>query len=321
MTITLIAMLFFLAVLLGLGTVYMTYVTVKASPQYDLRRRLRTLALRPGERVPSDLKVEILREMSPVDKALYKFWLWRKLDRLIENAGLKLDVKVFVLIVLIAAVAGLAAGFALRKGVLFAIILSVVCAALPLFYLRANKNKRINRFTEEFPNALDMVSRSLKAGHSISAAIQLVGAEMPEPVAGLFKTAFEEQTLGLSMQDAFFHMMEKIKSPDLQLFVTALNIHKDVGGNLAEILERLAGTIRERLKIRRQVRVYSAQARLSGIILVLLPIAMAVFFFFASPGYIEELVHSTVGRYGIAFAAVAQIVGIMVIRKIINIRI
>jgi len=116
-------------------------------------------------------------------------------------------------------------------------------------------------------------------------------------------------------------MLERMPSMDLQLFVTAVNIHKDIGGNLAESLERLAHMIRERLNIRRQVRVYSAQARLSAIILLLLPIFMAAFFYITTPGYMEELLTSDVGRYGIAFAVIAQITGFLVIRKIINIKI
>jgi tight adherence protein B len=166
-----------------------------------------------------------------------------------------------------------------------------------------------------------MIARSLRAGHAISSAIQLVGTELDEPVGPLFKTAYEEQTLGLSMKDSLIQMLDRMPSVDLQLFVIAVNIHRDVGGNLSESVERLAHMIRERLKIRRQVRVYSAQARLSSIILLILPVFMAVFFYIFVPGYIEELVTSKAGNYGIAFAVIAQGLGFLVIRKIINIRI
>jgi tight adherence protein B len=166
-----------------------------------------------------------------------------------------------------------------------------------------------------------MISRSLKAGHSFAAAVQLVGNEMSDPVGVLFKTAYEEQSLGLSLSDAFAHMTTRMDSEDLRFFVTAINIYKEVGGNLSEYLERLAETIRERIKIRRQVRVYTAQGRLSGIILIFLPIVMALFFYYSSPGYIEELFTEKIGRYALTYAIVSQIIGILVIKRITNIKI
>ena len=220
-----------------------------------------------------------------------------------------------------AGIAGFCAGLLLRRGFLPPVILMIIGLYAPFLYLMVKKNKRNLKFTEQFPGALEMVARSLKAGHALSAAIQLVGTELTDPVGTLFKTAYEEQTLGLSMKDYLSQMLDSMPSMDLQLFVTAVNIHKDVGGNLAESLERLAYMIRQRLKIRRQVKVYSAQARLSAMILLVLPIFMAVFFYIFVPGYMEELLTSNAGKYGIAFAVIAQCLGFLVIRKIINIRI
>jgi tight adherence protein B len=203
-----------------------------------------------------------------------------------------------------------------------------VGALVPLYYLRVRKGRRLNRFTEQFPDALDMISRSLKAGHSFTAAIQLVSSEMADPVAALFKTAYDEQALGVSTREAIAHMTDRVESTDLRFFVMAINIHREIGGNLGEILERLAKTIRERLVIRRQVRVYTAQARISGYILAVIPLAMAFFFYVTSPGYIEELWTTEitmsgfrVGVLAIVFAIAAQVAGFLVIRKIVNIRI
>jgi tight adherence protein B len=321
MIITLIAITFFLAILLGIITIYMAYAAVKASPQYDLRRRLRTLAVRSDERLPADLKIEILREMSPIDKVLYRSSVIRWLDRLIQNTGLKVDVKVFILVIMTCAVTGFAIGFALRRGAFLAILFLIVGALAPLVYAQVNKNRRVDRFTEEFPNALDMISRSLKAGHSVSAAIQLVSDEMTEPLASLFKTAYEEQTLGLSIKDSLTQMMDRMQSIDLRLFVTAVLIHREVGGNLSETLERLAQTIRERIRIRRQIKVYTAQGRLTGYILAALPIAMAIFLYMTSPDYLGELVTVDVGKYAIAVIVAAQIIGFIIIKRLINIKI
>lgn len=320
-TLQFIVSIFFIAILLGIITVYMGYTAVKESPNYELKRRLRKLALTDDEILPADVQLDILQDMSPLDKFILDFSLLRRLDRLVDNAGFKIDVKIFILIILAIALAGFSFGLYLGRGILFAIVLLIIFFVVPFFFLMIRKNARVIRFTEQLPDALDMVSRSLKAGHSISSAIQVVGKEMPEPVSGLFKTAYEEQTYGLSMRDALSHMLERMQSVDLRLFVTAVNIHRDVGGNLAETLERLAQTIRERIRIRRQIRVYTAQGRLSGYILLALPIFMALFLYTVSPDYLEELVIIDEGKYAIAFAVIAQVVGFLVIRKLINIRI
>jgi tight adherence protein B len=165
------------------------------------------------------------------------------------------------------------------------------------------------------------MSRSLKAGHSLAMAIQVVGNEMPNPISGLFKSVYEEQMYGLSVRDALSHMINRMDTTDLRFFVTAVNIYREIGGNLSEILENLAKTIRERLKIRRQVRVYTAQARFSGYTLVVLPIAAAIMLYFISPNYLGEFIKEKQGRVLIATAVILQIIGGLVIKKIINIKI
>jgi tight adherence protein B len=316
-----IVLLFFIAILLGVAAIFMGYASVKAAPAYELKRRLRKLALESDERLPSELQVEILKEMTPVDRFLYKFSLIRRLDKLADSAGLKIDIKLGIIFLIIAPLVGFTLGISLRRGVGLAVLFAIIAFIAPLLYLQVKKNQRIMKFTEEFPGALDMMARSLRAGHSISSAIQMVGEELADPVAGLFKTAYEEQTLGLSMRDALSRMYERIPSIDLRLFLTAVNIHREVGGNLSETLERLAHTIRERIKIRRQIRVYTAQGRLTGIILAALPILMAIFLYVVDPDYLSELVDIKEGRYAIAVVVAAQIIGILVIRKMINIRI
>jgi tight adherence protein B len=165
------------------------------------------------------------------------------------------------------------------------------------------------------------MSRSLKAGHSLASAIQMIGKEMSEPVAGLFRSVYEEQTYGLSLKDAFTNMIERMDTADLRFFVTAVSIYREIGGNLSEILDRLAHTIRERIKIKRQVRVYTAQARLSGYILVALPIVVAVLAYFFATDYIGELFEVKIGIMFVVGAVVLQIIGFFIIRRIINIRI
>lgn len=321
MTLVIISILFFIAALLVLITIYLSYTAVKSSPAYELRKRLRTLALESHRSIPSDLRIEILQDMTPVDRVLYKLGIIRKLHAWLDKAGLKIDVKVFILVVLIFASLGFLGGAVLRRGLLPPIILMTLLTAIPFVYLKIQIKNRLFLFTEQLATALDMMSRSLKAGHSLAMAIQVVGNEMPNPISGLFKSVYEEQAYGLSIRDALAHMIDRMDTPDLRFFVTAVNIYREIGGNLSEILENLAKTIRERLKIRRQVKVYTAQARLSGIILTVLPVAAAIMLYIISPDYISELAKDKLGRTLIAVAIILQIIGAFVIKKIINIKI
>ena len=321
MILLIIAVLFFISALLVLVTIYLSYAAVKTSPTYELKKRLRTLALDAGGNIPADLRVEILQEMSPIDKILYKFKIIRKLHAWIDKAGLKIDVKVFLLAVLVFASLGFLLGVLLHRGIIPPLILMVIMTSIPFIYLKLQITKRVFLFTEQLATSLDMMSRSLKAGHSLAMAIQVVGNEMADPISGLFKSVYEEQAYGLSLKESLTHMIDRMDTTDLRFFVTAVSIYREIGGNLSEILDNLAKTIRERLKIKRQVRVYTAQARFSGYVLAALPIVTAIMFYFVAPDYIGELVEAKLGRMLIAVAVAAQVIGFIVIRRIIDIKI
>jgi len=166
-----------------------------------------------------------------------------------------------------------------------------------------------------------MIARSLRAGHSFSSALQVVYQEMQDPISKVFRIAYDEQNLGLSLSESLDNMTRRINSLDLSFFVTAVNIQRDTGGNLAEIFEKIGSTIRERFKILGQVKTYTAQGRLSGYILTAIPILLAFAIWVISPDYIEVLYKTTVGMYMVAAALALQIIGFFVIMKIVNIKI
>ena len=324
--------LFFMAALLGVVALYMTYAAVKESPTYELKKRLRKMAVEREFGLPPDIRLEIMVEMTPLDKFLYKFEVIRKLHASLDKAGLRIDVKVFILMLIFIAFAGFVIGASFNRGIIPPILIIPFLLAIPFIVLHIKKQQRMMQFTNQFSSALDMMSRSLKAGHSLASAIQMIGTEMAEPVAGLFRSVYEEQTYGLSLKDAFTHMIERMDTADLRFFVTAVSIYREIGGNLSEILERLAQTIRERIKIKRQVRVYTAQARLSGYILAAVPIVVAALAYFFANDYIMELFAKNftfqlffwevpLGVMFVAVAIVLQVIGFFVIRRIINIRI
>lgn len=197
----------------------------------------------------------------------------------------------------------------------------IVLMPLPFFYVMFKKNEREEKFTELFPDALTMISRCLRSGHSFTSSIELVGTEVADPVGSLFKTAYDQQLLGLRINDTLNNLNNRIDSLDLRFFTTAVAINTEVGGNFAEILDKLAETIRDRIKVRRQLRVHTAQGRLTGYILAVLPIVVFFMMNIMIPGYQKTLLENSTGRLILIIAAVMQVTGFFVIRRIINIRI
>lgn len=317
-----IVIITFLAVFCILLAAYLGIATVKASPKYELKRRLQRLARdKSAQGMPEDLRSEIIREIPPLDRVLATLPLTRDLDKKVDHAGLKITPSRFLVLAVSITILGFILILLLSKSFLAALLGAVAVSLIPFAYLRFKIKQRVEKFTELFPDALTMVSRSLRAGHSFTSAIQLVGEEIPNPVGELFKTAYEQQLLGLRITETLTNLNERINSLDLRFFTTAIAINNDVGGNLSEILDNLAKTIRERLKIRRQVRVYTAQGRMTGYVLGALPIVTFIAFNILNPKYEAVLYRETKGQYVLAFAVILQVIGFFVIRKIIRIRI
>jgi tight adherence protein B len=319
-----LVILTFVTIFLVFLALFLGFTAVKESPTADLKRRLRRMAMAKDTRtaLPDDLRAEIIKEIPPVERLLARIPLVRNLDKLLDQAGRKIAPARFLVYVIALALFGFALAFVLRKNYPIALLAGLVLASFPFIYLQTLKRKRAEKFTEQLPDALTMLGRSLRAGHSLNSAVELVGTEMSEPVAGLFKVAFEQQKLGLRITETLANMTTRIESIDLRFFVVVISVHTEVGGNLSEVLDKLAETIRERIKLRRQVKVYTAQGRMSGYLLAVLPIVVFILFqFIMMPGYEDVLIKETKGHYILAAAFVSQIIGFLFIKKIINIRI
>lgn len=318
----LIILFTFLAVFSILAAVFLGTAEYRKSPKFDLKRRLRRMAKeRKAESMSEGLRSEILKEVSPFDKFLTHIPYLNNLDKRLDHAGLKISTSRFLLIVIAIVVFGFLFCYLITKMFWFTLLFVLLLIAAPPIYLEILKQKRIETFTEQFPEALTMIARSLRAGHSFTSAIQLIGQEIADPVGELFKTAYDQQQLGLRITDTLDNMNERMDSLDLRFFTTAIGINIEVGGNLAEILDNLSHTIRERLRIRRQIQVYTAQGRLSGYVLAALPLVTFVIFQFLLPSYERVMLTEEMGRYALILAVVMQVIGFLFIRKIINIRI
>ncbi|MCZ6477381.1 MAG: type II secretion system F family protein [Gemmatimonadetes bacterium] len=243
----------------------------------------------------------------------------RDIQHLLEQADLSWSVGTFLLVTGGLGVAFGLAGMFLVPGGLIPLLLGAGGASLPYFYLRRRRTKRIAEFEKHFPEAIDLLGRSIRAGHALNSGLEVIAEELPAPVSEEFRQVFEEQKFGLPLRDSLMAMADRIPLVDLRIFVIAVLIQRESGGNLAEILDNISYTIRERFKIQRQLKVYTAQGRLTGYLLAVLPIVMGVILYTVSPEYMSVLFEESTGRLVLGFAGVLQIVGYLVIRRIIDI--
>jgi tight adherence protein B len=204
---------------------------------------------------------------------------------------------------------------------LLAVMTAIIAGLLPEMWLRMRRRSRLRKFEEQFPEAIDLLGRAIRAGHPLSAGIRMVADEAPEPIAGEFRQAFEEQRFGLPFDDALLGLADRNELMDVRIFVTAVMIQREVGGNLAEVLDKIAQTVRARFAILRQLRVYTAQGRLSGYVLGAMPIVVALGIFALNPDYAMMLVTEPLGRFMIVGAVIMQIIGYLWIRRIVDIEI
>ena len=200
----------------------------------------------------------------------------------------------------------------------FTVPIGVVSALLPIAVVAFKRSRRLHKFEEHFPEALDLLGRAVRAGHAFTTGLEMISKECPEPLAGEFRTAFEEQNFGLPLRDALLNLTERVPIMDVRFFVTALLIQKETGGNLAEILDGLARVIRDRFRIYREVRVRTAQGRLTAGILIALPIFMMLVLSVLNPQYMGVLFTDPKGPVVLVTAGIMQIIGSAILWKIIH---
>ncbi len=192
-------------------------------------------------------------------------------------------------------------------------------ASLPFLYVGHRRRARFRQFEEEFPEAIDLLTRAIRAGHPLSAALGMVGEEGPPEVAIEFRRAFEEQRFGIPFEEALLGIVDRTDLVDVRIFAIAVLIQREVGGNLAEILENLAHTVRRRFYVRRQLRTYTAQGRMTGYTLAALPLVVGFSIFLMEPEYMRVLFTESFGKVLVVTSVVLQILGALWIRKIIRI--
>jgi tight adherence protein B len=321
----LLAILVFFAVS---GSVVGGYVLLTKLPGMmagrQLEQRLRDLNQQPGE--DGAVQTVLLNQTTSgplpiVDRLMGGTNAGSWLATLIEQSGTAVTPgRLMAMSLATAVICGLA-GYACMAQWPVAVTAGVVGLSLPIFWLKFKRNRRMRRFEEQFPEALDLLSRAIRAGHAFQSAMGMVADELPAPVGYEFKKSFEQQNYGLPLKEALNGLAERMPLMDVRFFVTAVAIQRETGGNLAEILDNLAHVVRERFKILRQVRVHTAHGRFTGYVLLGLPAALAVALSFISPEHMHTLFTVRMGQMMIMGAIVMQSIGFIWIRQVIKIEV
>jgi tight adherence protein B len=269
------------------------------------------------------------RQLLKADAASQPLWeqLARKSDlveqlaRLSEQAGSKRSAgRVLLTVVVVGLVGGLVGGW--RIGTVGGgLITAVVAGALPVLQLLHKRHRRLQRFQEHFADAVDMISRSIRAGNALSAAIQLVGEEMADPIGHEFRHVTEEIRLGLDPGEALLRLQQRVATEDVEFFCSAIRIQRGSGGNLAEILDRLSDVIRKRFELLSHARVLSAQQRYAAIFVGLSPALFSLIFYFLSPGYFDPLIESPMAPTLVGAGLSLEIVGALIIWRLAKIKV
>ncbi len=270
---------------------------------------------------PDILKRENYSDLPIVNAILQRIKLAADIDELIKQANSKWTVGrvVFGALAILVVVGAVASTW--LHSVPMGILLGLVAANIPYISLRVQRSARLNKFAAVLPDAIDLMGRALRAGHAVTAAIEMVAREIPDPVGMEFRRVFEEQNFGLPLREALLHLAKRVPVADLQFLVTAMLVQKETGGNLAEVLDKAGAVIRERSRLLGQLRIYTAQGRMTGWILGLLPFIVFALMNVLNPGYAKIMLEDPMGRKAIWLGLGLMSIGVYLIRKIVDIKV
>jgi tight adherence protein B len=259
--------------------------------------------------------------MPNVDRAARRVVQGSKFERWFEQSGVKMSLGFALIMAVMLGFAGAMISYSYFHMVWLSPVGFLVGFAVVPGLLRRKRNARLYKFEETFPEALDLLSRAVRAGHAFSAGMKMVADELGEPVGPEFRKAFDEQNYGLPLKESFNNLCERIPLLDVRFFATAVLIQRETGGNLSEILDNLANVVRERFKIRRQVRVHTAHGRFTGYVLMALPAFLAVALSFINPTHMALLFEEKIGQMMILASIIMQAIGFFWIKQVIKIEV
>jgi tight adherence protein B len=274
-------------------------------------------------RPPDEIEINVLRKQRPQEgvllAALYKMNLLRKLEEAMWQAGMYMRVGDILLIIVLAFGAGLFGGNLFFHDIWFGLVAGLVTGALPLIYIQFRKKRRLKAFGAQLPFALDLIKSSLEAGHSLQRAMQVLVSEFADPLGAEFRTVLEQNRIGLPLPRALEDMLKRVPEDDLRLLVVAVRVQTEVGSSLAQIVGRLSEIVRIRQRLRMQIRALTAQSRLGGMVVGILPIVVLSIFSLIQPGYTDRLFHDPTGQKILKFAIGSDLLALITIRRLLRV--
>lgn len=298
------------------------YKNMRSPNRAKIRKRLRKSVYAEDNQAGTDiLRKRVLSEIPFLNRLLLKTPGILKLDNLISQANATYPIGFFILLALFLAVLGFLVGNTVIKNRLLAVMLMFLCGSFPFLYLLILKQKRTEKFKKQLPEALDLMSRALKAGHAFTNGLKLAADEFNDPLGPEFAEVLDEINFGVSVSNALRNLAKRVECPEIKYFVVGVILQRETGGNLAELMGILAFLIREKFKFQGKVRTLSAEGRLSAFILVALPFGIAGWMWFSNPKYLDPLLTDPIGKIMIIGAAIMMVFGIIVMKKLVAIEV
>jgi len=274
-----------------------------------------------NEEIPDVLRKELLSDVPALHRILAKVPGIARLRLFLEQGAIQMQVGNFVLISIAISLFVLFVVLVVGLPLYEALPAAIGAGAIPTVIASAIRQRRFNKFEEQFPEAMDFLGRAVRAGHAFTTGFELIANELPPPVGEEFRITFQQQKLGLPFRDALQNLAVRVPLPDVRIFISSLQIQRDSGGNLGEILDTMSMVVRERFKLRRQIKIYTAEGRLSSYVLTALPFAALGALYFLQPAYIMPMFTEPRGQRMLILAAILQAVGYVVIGRIIKIKV
>jgi tight adherence protein B len=312
----------FLSVVLLIQGTYYALRSIRKPEARKVRKRLLSLSAEGSKEEPVDIMRGTAVSGVPwLNRLLLKLRWTERMKLLLEQAGSERPLGFFVLLSVLLAAVGFLIFSRVDSSYLVSVCMGAIFALMPFCYIYSKKRRRMQKFERQLPEALDLIARSLKAGHAFSGGLKMVVDEFDDPVSTEFDTAIDEINFGIGINDALKNMLKRVDCPDLKFFVISVVIQRETGGNLAEILASIAHLIRERFRLQGHIRTLAAEGKFSAAILTGIPFFVAAALLLLSPGYVETLLEEPIGRIMIVFGLFLMAVGFVIMKKIITIRV
>jgi len=313
----------FIVILLFIEGSFLVFRRMRNPEKKRVQMRLKALSSTTGyENQSIDIvRKSFLSEVPWLNRVLLSFRWTDRMHLLLDQAGIQRPLGFFILLSLLLAFGGFLIGSRVFHNHLISILLAVIFGISPFLYILSKKNRRMQKFERQLPDAMDLIARALKAGHAFSSGLKMVADEFDDPIGTEFSKTLNEINFGISVPEALKNLPNRVDCRELKFFVISVILQRETGGNLAEILENIAHLIRERFKLQGHIRVLASEGKLSAIVLIVIPFFVAFALSIINPEYIRTLITEPIGKIMLFFTLLMMIIGIFTMRRMIKIEV